>query len=200
MVQDVWFSSRKSRVRLPPESPNLGFLARLGRFFYHRTGSLVLDESVGRDGGNPGLAGSEGDFFSGFVSEDDLRRRGGLFPGSFYYAAVLEDVSVAGTNRGDVFVVVVVGGFGFLDDHSDNNRRRKLSQRAARFRGDFAALAGAIVNFVRQTSFVAAAVGVCLGIIIKNRVKVRNVSETEGEMVDFRAELICVSVGGFVDF
>ena len=74
---------------------------------------------------NPSLARDERNFVPGGVTEDNLGLARGFFPGSKNDIAALEDVSVASTNRADVFVIIVFGT-AFLDYHANYDGRRKL--------------------------------------------------------------------------
>ena len=145
------------------------------------------------DGGDPGLAGDERDRLAGLVAEDDLGVFGGLFPGAEIDITVLEDVSVAGAERRNIFVVIIVGGALFLDNHGDNDLRRELDASTGIF-----SLAGEDV--VGGAGLVGAVVRVCLGVIIENWIKIGDLAEGEDNVTDARRELAGVAGGGDVDF
>lgn len=72
------------------------------------------------NGSNPKLTRSKFNLVAVVVAEDNLIFLGKLGPGTFDGLAVLEDDSVAATDGGDIFVIVVRHKT-FSDDHGDDN-------------------------------------------------------------------------------
>ena len=71
---------------------------------------LIFDAAdTAGDGGNPELAGGEGDFGVSFVFKDNLGGGRRLGPSPLYGSPILEDIGGAGADSFDDLMIIIIG-------------------------------------------------------------------------------------------
>lgn len=165
---------------------------------FRSLGALVSDRAgIVRDGGDPDLSRSESDRFTFFILEFDLLSLGSFGPGTFDGAAILKNVSFAGTDGGNVLMIAIGGGM-LLDHHRDDDFGGELGGGTAillRSQG----ICGAIIRGVGGAIGVGAKIGIGGGVVNVINIEIWAPAEFERDILG-EWYGVFFGVGGFLVF